>query len=170
MKKYLFGITSFIILFAADRITKILAGSIKGTDGIPVIKGVFRLLYLENKGAAFGIMQGRRFLLLAATFIILALVAAAFIKIPFTKRYIPMDIILIMLLSGAAGNMFDRIKYGYVTDFLYFELIDFPIFNVADCYVVIAAFAAAFYIMFYYNDEDLEIFRIKKRGEHGRGI
>ncbi len=163
MKKYLFGITGFIILFAADRITKILAEGIKGTEGIPVIKGVFRLLYLENKGAAFGIMQGRRFLLLAITIIILALVAGAFIRIPFTKRYIPMDIILIMLLSGAAGNMYDRIKYGYVTDFLYFELIDFPIFNVADCYVVIAAFAAAFYIMFYYNDEDLEIFRIKKR-------
>ena len=108
-------------------------------------------------------MQGRRFLLLAVTIIILALVIAAFIKIPFTKRYIPMDIILVMLLSGAAGNMYDRIKYGYVTDFLYFELIDFPIFNVADCYVVIAAFAAAFCIMFYYNDEDLEIFRIKKR-------
>ena len=77
MKKYLFGITGFTILFAADRITKILAEGIKGTDGIPVIKGVFRLLYLENKGAAFGIMQGRRFLLLAVTIIILALVIAA---------------------------------------------------------------------------------------------
>ena len=66
-------------------------------------------------------------------------------------------------MSGAAGNLIDRVSQGYVVDFLYFKLIDFPIFNVADCYVVIAAFAAVFCIMFYYNDEDLEIFRIKKR-------
>lgn len=166
MKKYLFGTTGFIILFAADRITKVLALSLKGTDGIPVIKDVFRLFYLENHGAAFGVLEGRRLLLLFVAFIILIAVAAAFIRIPFTKRYIPMDIILVLLLSGAAGNMYDRIKYGYVTDFLYFELIDFPVFNVADCYVVIAAFAAIFYIMFYYNDNDLEIFRLKKVKEN----
>lgn len=163
MKKYLFGITGFIMLFAADRITKIMALNLKGTEGIPVIKGVFRLFYLENYGAAFGVMQGRRFLLLFITIIILATVVAAFIKIPFTKRYLPMDIILMLLLSGSAGNMYDRIKDGYVTDFLYFELIDFPVFNIADCYVVIAAFAAMFYVMFYYKDEDLEIFKPKNR-------
>lgn len=163
MKKYLFGITGFIMLFAADRVTKIMALNLKGTEGISVIKGVFRLFYLENHGAAFGVMQGRRFLLLFITIIISAAVVAAFIKIPFTKRYLPMDIILMLLLSGAAGNMFDRIKDGYVTDFLYFELIDFPVFNVADCYVVIAAFAAMFCVMFYYKDEDLEIFKPKCR-------
>lgn len=63
------------------------------------------------------------------------------------------------------GNMLDRILNGYVIDFLYFELIDFPIFNIADCYVVIAAVLGAILIMFYYKDEDLEIFkpRNKKR-------
>ena len=73
-----------------------------------------------------------------------------------------MEVLLVLLASGAIGNMADRAIYGYVTDFLYFELIDFPIFNVADCYVVIAAFTAAFYILFYYKDEDFEIFKLKK--------
>ena len=57
--------------------------------------------------------------------------------------------------------MIDRIVNGYVTDFLYFELINFPVFNVADCYVVIAAAAAMFLIIFYYKDEDFEA--IKKK-------
>ncbi len=163
MKKYIFGLAGFIILLAADRLTKLAALSIKGTDGISVIKGVFSFLYLENHGAAFGVLQNQRFFLLLLTFIILVVVIAAYIKIPFTKRYIPMGMLLILLVAGATGNMIDRIINGYVIDFLYFELIDFPIFNVADCYVVVSTVIAAFLIMFYYNDEDLEVFRIRSR-------
>lgn len=78
MKKYIFGIIGFIILLAADRVTKVAAQTtLKGTDGIPVIKGVFRLLYLENRGAAFGVLQNQRFLLLFFTAIILIAVIAA---------------------------------------------------------------------------------------------
>lgn len=61
MKKYIFGLAGFIVLLAADRLTKLAALSIKGTDGRPVIKGVFRFLYLENHGAAFGVLQNQRF-------------------------------------------------------------------------------------------------------------
>ena len=102
LKKYIFGIIGFIILLAADRVTKVAAQTtLKGTDGIPVIKGVFRLLYLENRGAAFGVLQNQRFLLLFFTAIILIAVIAAYIKIPFTKRYIPMEVLLVLLASGA---------------------------------------------------------------------
>lgn len=161
MKKYIFGLAGFIILLAADRITKLAALSIKGTDGIPVIKGVFRFLYLENHGAAFGVLQNQRFFLLCMTVVILTAVIAAYIKIPFTKKYLPMGMVLILIVAGATGNMIDRIVQGYVIDFLYFELIDFPIFNIADCYVVIAAVLGALLIMFYYKDEDLKVFRLK---------
>lgn len=163
MKKYIFGLIGFIILLVVDRFTKLAALSIKGTDGIPVIKGVFRFLYLENHGAAFGVLQNQRFFLLCITAIILIAVIAAYIKVPFTKKYFPISMLLILIVSGATGNMIDRIIYGYVIDFLYFELIDFPIFNVADCYIVIAAVLGAILIMFYYNDEDLEIFKLKSR-------
>lgn len=168
MKKYIFGLAGFIVLLAADRLTKLAALSIKGTDGIPVIKGVFRFLYLENHGAAFGVLQNQRFFLLLLTVIILIAVIAAYIKIPFTKRYMPMSMLLILLVAGATGNMIDRVINGYVIDFLYFELIDFPIFNIADCYVVVSTIVAAFLIMFYYKDEDFEVFRTRgRKGEEG---
>ena len=66
--------------------------------------------------------------------------------------------------AGAVGNMIDRISQGYVVDFLYFKLINFPIFNVADCYVTIAAACLVILIMFYYKDEDMACFAIKKHG------
>jgi len=157
MKKYISGLIWFAILLAADQLTKIAALNIKGTEGIPVIKGVFRLLYLENHGAAFGVLQNQRFLLLSVTAIILAVVIFVYIKIPLASRYIPFAAVLVLLAAGATGNMADRIIHGYVVDFLYFELIDFPVFNIADCYVVISAAAAMFLIMFYYKDEDLDI-------------
>ena len=64
-------------------------------------------------------------------------------------------------MAGAWGNCIDRITLNYVVDFLYFKLIDFPIFNVADIYVTVAAFAVAILICFYYKDEDFE--RIMRR-------
>jgi signal peptidase II len=62
--------------------------------------------------------------------------------------------ILVVLTAGALGNMIDRMFHGYVIDFLYFKLINFPIFNVADCYVCISAFLFFLAIMFYYKDGD----------------
>lgn len=163
MKKYVFGIVGFIILLAVDRLTKLAALSIKGTKGIPVIDGVFRFLYLENYGAAFGVLKNQRFFLLFITTAVLVVVIVAYIKIPFTKKYFPMCTLLILIVSGAIGNMTDRIMHGYVIDFLYFELIDFPVFNVADCYVVVAAVFGILLTVFYYKDEDWEVFRLKTR-------
>ena len=62
------------------------------------------------------------------------------------------------------GNMIDRLSQGYVVDFLYFSLIDFPIFNVADCYVTVATGVLAGLILFYYKDQDLEVFSFKGKG------
>ena len=74
-----------------------------------------------------------------------------------------MDYVLIFFIAGALGNLFDRVVYKYVIDFLYFKLIDFPIFNVADIYVTCAAFSMIGLGVFYYKDEDFEmIFPSKK--------
>lgn len=69
---------------------------------------------------------------------------------------------MVLLVAGALGNMIDRIRQQFVVDFLYFCLIDFPIFNVADCYVTIAACFLIILVMWYYKDEDLEFFSGKK--------
>ena len=61
-----------------------------------------------------------------------------------------------MFFSGAIGNFIDRVRQGYVVDFFYFSLINFPIFNVADIYVTAAAFLLIFLCLFYYKEEDFE--------------
>ena len=61
-----------------------------------------------------------------------------------------------LILSGAFGNCIDRIRLNYVVDFLYFKLINFPIFNVADIYVTVAAFLLVILILIYYKEDDLE--------------
>jgi len=66
------------------------------------------------------------------------------------------------VMAGALGNLLDRFYQGFVTDFLYFELIDFPVFNVADCYITFAMFLFAFLLIFKYKDSELEFFSFKK--------
>ena len=78
------------------------------------------------------------------------------------KRYFPMQCTIVLIAAGAVGNLIDRLLHGYVVDFFYFKLIDFPIFNVADCYVVIAAFFAVVLIGFYYKEEELTFWKKEK--------
>ncbi|MDD7403056.1 MAG: signal peptidase II [Butyribacter sp.] len=163
LKKYTFGILGVVCFIVFDQLTKLWAIlNLEGTQGIPVIPDVFELQYLENHGAAFGILQNQRWLLLIISFLILILLCAVYAKIPEGKRFLPLKAVSILLAAGAIGNMIDRILMGYVIDFLYFKLIHFPVFNVADCYVVIAAFAAFFLICFYYKDEDFNFLKKKK--------
>ena len=170
-KRNLFFFFFLILLFAVDQVTKYLAVThLKRTPGISVISGVFELQYLENFGAAFGIMQNQTIILVIVTITILVFFCYIFFKMPLSGHFASLYIILILLASGALGNMFDRIRNGYVVDFFYFSLIDFPIFNVADCYVVISVFLFAFLFLFYYKDEDAEllkqtIFSKKKEGD-----
>ena len=60
-----------------------------------------------------------------------------------------------MICSGALGNFIDRIAHRYVVDFFYFELIDFPVFNVADIYVTVSAVLLILLILFYYKEDEL---------------
>ena len=68
-----------------------------------------------------------------------------------------------MLAAGAVGNLIDRMRYSYVVDFLYFKLIDFPVFNVADCYVTVGAVLLAVLILFVYKEEELGFLSLKKQ-------
>ena len=145
-----------------DQWTKLLVLThLKGHDSYIVIKNVFELEYLENRGAAFGMLQGRQgFFFLIAAAVILAVLWAVY-RMPDGKRYLPLMCSLFLLVSGAVGNMIDRMTQKYVVDFLYFKLIDFPIFNVADCYVVIATFSLILLFFFFYSDEELEFLSFK---------
>ena len=153
-----------LALLSVDQFTKYQAQThLKGQADIVWIPGVFELQYLENRGAAFGLLQNRQyfFVILCAFF----LCAAAFFlaKMPATRRYLPLYIITAALAAGAAGNGIDRVLNGYVTDFFYFSLIDFPIFNMADIYVTVGGFFMFLYVCFVYREEDFA-FLLKKRG------
>lgn len=162
-KNYLVGIAALFLLLGFDQLTKSLAVThLKNKDAFPIIKGIFELEYLENHGAAFGMFQNQRVFLLLFTALILGLVIFFYLKLPFEKRYLPLRFAGILIGAGAVGNMIDRIVLGYVVDFLYFKWIHFPIFNVADCYVVVAAFFSFFLVCFYYKDEDFEFLKKKK--------
>ena len=153
-----------VLLVLIDQWTKGLAVKyLMGNQGIPIINGVFRLKYLENRGAAFGMLQNQQAFFFVMTIIVLGLLGYLYFKMPISKRYLPLEYTTILLISGAIGNFIDRTVQNYVVDFLYFELIDFPIFNVADCYVVIATCLFALLILFYYKEEELSFLTLKKK-------
>lgn len=163
-KQFLFFALGLLISIGFDQYTKILAVlHLKEKGPFVVWNNVFELYYSENRGAAFGMMQGKQgfFFLIAA--IVMAGVCYLLYKMPTDRKYLPFTSCLFLLFSGATGNLIDRMAQGYVVDFLYFKLIDFPIFNVADCYVVISTMLLMFLFFFVYTDEDLEFLSARKR-------
>ncbi len=155
----------FIAALLVDQWSKYMAVEyLQGKPAHVLIDGVFELQYLENRGAAFGMMQDMQYVLVAGAVLICAVLLVLYGRIPAAGRYVPLRICAVLLWAGAIGNMIDRIRLGYVVDFFYFSLIDFPIFNVADCYVVTAAILFAFLILFYYKEEDDFSFLSRKRG------
>lgn len=102
---------------------------------LPVIKDVFHITYVQNTGAAFSMFQGKRVLLLVLSIIIILALILYLIKTKPQSKMVRLSFALI--ISGAVGNsIFDRLRLGYVIDFLDFRLINFPVFNIADCAIV----------------------------------
>ncbi len=160
------------VLVIADQYTKMLAVShLKNQSAHVLIDGVFELLYSENRGAAFGMLQGRQGFFLLIAIVVLAVAAYMMWRMPSWKnaRYHWLKICIILITAGAIGNMIDRMSLGYVVDFLYFSLIDFPIFNVADIYVTCATAVLILLMLVYYKDEDLEIFQLRRKNEDVKG-
>ncbi len=205
------GILAAAILVLLDQWTKRLAVlHLKGQEAFVIWEGVFELRYLENHGAAFGILQGQRgvFLLCTAvvlffigfyynrlpeqkrftpfrltgvllaafgilqgqrgvfllcTAVVLFFIGFYYNRLPEQKRFTPFRLTGVLLVAGAVGNLIDRLTSSYVVDFLYFKLIDFPIFNVADCYVTVGAVLLAALIIFVYKEEDLEFLSLRKK-------
>ena len=144
----------FLVLTAFDLFTKSVAVStLEGGKRIPLISGVLEFYYIQNRGAAFGIFQDGTFILGVISAIALFALIFIYLRIPDGKKYLPLRLVLIFIAAGAAGNLYDRVTLQYVRDFIYFSLIDFPVFNVADIYVTCSVFILAFLILFYYKDD-----------------
>ena len=151
----LFFGTCFLVIL--DQLTKWLAvQKLQNKEPFVLINGVFELHYLENYGSAFGLLQGQRVLFVLLALAMLVIIPYLYMKLPCNSRFLFLRITSILFLSGAIGNAIDRITHVYVVDFLYFSLINFPIFNVADIYVTLAGCSFVLLMIFYYKEEELE--------------
>lgn len=131
-------ILGIVLLLGIDQFTKYWAvNTLANQADIMLWPNVFHLSYVENRGAAFGMLQGKQGFFIIMTIAVLIFIAWYWRRIPQDKWGIWMKIALVLVISGAIGNLIDRALLGYVRDFLYFILIDFPVFNVADICVVV---------------------------------
>lgn len=129
-------ILSVSLLFFFDQITKYLIKSnLQLFESIPVIPGILYFTYTQNTGGVFGIFPGWTHFFSIGTLVILLLLILSFF---FIDYQLLQRIALIFVIGGAVGNLFDRIYFGYVTDFL--DIRIWPIFNLADTYVVLGIF------------------------------
>jgi signal peptidase II len=138
-----------IILLGLDQVTKMLAVSNlmnKGT--VTFIEGFLGFRYTENTGAAFSILREKQLLLILLTSVVIIALIGFFVKALRTDTHIVVKLSYMLLLSGAIGNLIDRVRLNYVIDFLEFRFIQFPIFNVADMCVVVGVVLLAFSTLF----------------------
>ncbi len=159
MKKRASYITIFImislVLVWLDSVTKQLAvRELQNGREIILIPDVLSFLYVENPGAAFGILNGQQWIFYIITIVVLLGILYFIGKLPMEKRYRPLYFVSILIFAGAIGNFIDRLLQKYVVDFIYFKLIDFPVFNVADIYVTTGCFLMVVLFLFYYKDEE----------------
>jgi signal peptidase II len=157
MKQRIKHLILFIFLTVIDQGVKLwVRQTLMDNDPLVIIPDVFSLQYHENTGAVWGIMSGKVQFLSIFTFIILLFIVFLYIKIPQDKKYNPLKLITVFIIAGAVGNLIDRIFLGHVVDFIYFELINFPLFNVADSYLTVSCVLLFLLAIFYYKDTDFE--------------
>ena len=158
-QKYLvpLSILVFVILVALDQWTKVLAVQfLKNQDPYVIWDGVFEFHYFENTGAAWGMLQNQQIFFYILTAIFSVVVLYEIYRLKGNPRYTIFRYTLSVMMAGAIGNFIDRISLKYVVDFIYVKIINFPIFNLADCYITISVIAMMLLILFYYSDDEFE--------------
>ena len=163
----LFYIIGIVVLTELDQITKALAeAKLLEKPDFKIIGDAFVFYYLINSCAAWGMLSGKINLFLVFTVIVMLIVTYVIINLPATRKYMPLLITCTLLVSGAVGNFIDRVRFGYVRDFIYFKLINFPVFNVADCYVTVSVALLIILILFVYKEDDFEFLKLSKKGDN----
>lgn len=150
-----------IIIFSSlitviDQISKILIrANINQQQKIKIINDYFYLTFVKNEGAAFGILQGQRLFFIAVTLFFLAFLFYLY------KRELPHDLFtktaIIFLIGGSLSNLFDRILFHYVTDFIAVDIIpfyQFPVVNIADIFISSGVIILIYKILFFSSKND----------------
>lgn len=148
-----------LIIVGLDQFTKVWAlNNLKGRDSIVIIDDFLEFTYVENRGAAFGILQNSTLALTIVSFIVSLFIAYYLFKYKnvFTKS---INLALILILSGAIGNLIDRWFRTYVIDFIsvkFWGYYDFPVFNIADIAVTCGAILLMIIIIFTNKLDEIE--------------
>ena len=150
-----------VTVIALDQASKLLVLAYLYEDEVAIIKNVLHFTYVENRGMAFGLLADHRWIFLLASVIGIALVALYLVK--FTKR--PLSrVALAMIIGGGIGNMIDRVRLGFVVDFIDFCAFDFWmwVFNIADAFVCVGGALLILYLV-------VEIVKESKKASLGEG-
>ncbi len=150
------GLIAAALLVVIDQLTKFFAARHLSGGPCVLIPGVLELRYVENHGAAFGILPGKQWFFILLTVVMLIAFLVIYLRQNEESRPLPLNLALIGLIGGAAGNLIDRVYFHFVRDFIYFRLIDFPVFNVADICVTVSAVIFIIYVLFFGDDEKAE--------------
>lgn len=143
-----------LIITALDQITKaIIVYNIKPLGSISIIKGLLSFTYVENKGAALGIMQDKQAILIASSLIICAYLIYFMLKFNINNRVFISAACLI--IGGGFGNLIDRIRFSYVIDYIQLSFFP-PVCNLADYCICIGGFLLIIYIIFFDNKRELK--------------
>ena len=140
-----------IICIILDQFTKhLVVQNLKNNPPMVIIDNLLTFTYLENTGAAFGILKNRRWIFILITIISIFLISYILFKYK-NKLQTINTIALSLILGGAIGNLIDRIRLGYVVDFVsmrFFNRYNFAVFNLADTFVVIGSIIIIIFILF----------------------
>jgi len=140
-------VVAVAVLLALDLLLKSwAAGNMPGQPGRDLIPGLLGLTYTRNTGAAFGLFANQdwgRWVLTAVKILLMGGLLWFYHKLPQRKHAWLIRIPVILVFAGGVGNLYDRIAFGYVRDMLAFLFVNFPIFNLADVYVVVGCFLGA---------------------------
>ena len=149
IKRHIPPVLFVVFLLALDQFSKYLAVVyLRPITEFQLIEGVFSLYYWENAGMAFGMLQGGRWIFVTVTIVVLGFILYYYVSLPKSRHQKLIRIFLLILTGGALGNFIDRLLKGSVVDFFYFKLIDFPIFNLADVFLVVSIFALVIITLF----------------------
>ena len=141
-----------IVAVILDQLTKNWAlTNLKGLAAVEIIPDWLYLTYVENKGAAFGFLESQSWLFVLISVVFLLIMSYILLKYR-NHLGIFYKLTFIMMMSGALGNLIDRIRYGYVIDFIFSPLgglYNFPVFNLADVYLTIVGIVIIVYLLFF---------------------
>lgn len=140
-----------ILVLIDQGIKYIAVAGLKPVGSVDIIEGFFSLTYVENRGAAFGMLEGGKWLFVILTVVVCIACFIYYVKLLNENRLFIVRAAIVFICGGAVGNLIDRLFRGYVVDMLDFNIFGFnyPVFNFADICVCVGAFLLIVGILFF---------------------